>query len=253
MTRVYILIEKHIVCGTDMKRVSVRARNANQLFRKICRVLVEQGEKRVARGLETVELADAYLVLKDPTKSMVTLPARVGNSDRCRKYLEAEFGWYLSGDLSVMEISKHARFWRTLADGEGKVNSNYGFLALYEQVEGISQLEWCIRRLREDPQTRQAVINYNQPRHKQEGTKDFVCALSQQFIVRNGRLDSVVMMRACDLIWGLTYDMPWFTYLQERVSSETSIPLGEYIHVATSLHVYSRHYGMMRKIAGVGE
>lgn len=236
-----------------MRRVCVRVKNANQLFRKICKLLVERGEKRVARGLETIELADAYLVLEDPTKSIVTLPARVGNSDRCKRYLEAELKWYLSGDLSVEEIAKHAKFWRTLADKEGKVNSNYGFLALYEQLEGVSQLEWCIRRLREDSQTRQAVINYNQPRHKQKGTKDFVCALSQQFIVRNGMLDSVVMMRACDVIWGLTYDVPWFTYLQERVSSETGIPLGEYIHMATSLHIYARHYGMMRKIAGVEE
>lgn len=157
--------------------------------------------------------------------------------------------WYKSGSLNADDISKHSVFWDKLKDTNGTVNSNYGFLALVEKHAGKSQLEWCVDKLREDPETRQAVINYNQPRHKYQGNKDFVCTLNQLFRKENDRLNSRVFMRSNDLIFGLSYDLPWFTYIQERVADSVGLEVGKYFHYAASLHVYEKHFKMLEEIA----
>jgi thymidylate synthase len=129
------------------------------------------------------------------------------------------------------------------------VNSNYGFIVNVEKWNGISQFEWCVKRLLEDKNTRQAIINYNMPRYKYEGVKDLVCTISQQFLVRNEKLDCVTLMRSNDLIYGLTYDLPWFTNLQIKLAEIIDVPLGIYNHYDSSLHVYEQHFEMLTKIA----
>jgi thymidylate synthase len=224
---------------------TITGKSMNDIFIKTANTLLEQGNERETRGMKTKELMHAWLVLEDTTKSIVTLPAR--NIDI--NYLMGELEWYESGSLNVEDISQHSKFWDKLSDTNGTVNSNYGFLTHKEKHAGKSQIEWCIDRLKADPDTRQAIMNYNQPRHKYEGNKDFVCTISQQFIMDDGKLDTIVLMRSNDLIYGLTYDAPWFTRQLDTVAKETGQQPGKYHHYATSLHVYEKHYQMLEWIA----
>jgi thymidylate synthase len=224
---------------------TIRGRTANDVFRNTAIKLLSDGHSNNPRGMETLELVDAWLTLEDPTESVVTMPERNPNLE----YLRGEMEWYKSGSLFAKDIAEHSKFWSKLADTNGTVNSNYGFLSMVEKWSGKSQLEWCIDSLKKDRNTRQAIINYNQPRHKYEGNKDFVCTISQQFVVREDKLDTVVLMRSNDLIFGLTYDMPWFSYLLQEVSKATDIPIGNYHHYASSLHVYKKHFKMLGDIA----
>lgn len=225
--------------------VHMHGQTANDLFVDAANKLLRYGKTVSPRGQETIEVLDAWLTLEDPTQSIVSLPARKIDID----YLNAEMAWYLSGDRSVKEISKHASLWARIANPDGTANSNYGWLALTEKHHGKTQYEWCVDRLREDPDSRQALINYNQPAHKYEGNKDFVCTIAQHFRIRDGHLDSVTMMRSNDLIYGLTYDLPWFTLLQRKMADELGVKLGRYHHYDQSLHVYAKHYKMLEEIA----
>lgn len=225
--------------------VIIEGDTANEIFKNLAIILLNEGSINDPRGQETLELSDVWLTLNNPSESILTMPER----DLDLGYLSGETEWYESGSLLVKDIAKHSKFWNHLADSNGTVNSNYGFLTKIEKHAGKSQLEWVIERLRQDPHTRQAIMNYNQPRHKYEGVKDFVCTISQQFIQRNGKLDSIVLMRSNDVIYGLSYDMPWFTGIQEQVSKETGIPMGKYHHYAASMHVYRRHFKMIEDIA----
>jgi thymidylate synthase len=227
------------------KMIFIRGKTANELFIKASEYLINNGRKISPRGLETTELSDVFLELKNPLKCIVTLKSR----DINYKYLRNELRWYLSGSLDVCDINKHSSFWSKLADPNGTINSNYGFIALKDKYAGKSQLEWCIDSIKKDINTRQAVINYNQPKHKYPNNKDFVCTLSQQFIVRDNKLDSIVFMRSNDLIFGLTYDMPWFCLLMKMVAKECNLKLGYYKHYAASLHVYKKHYKMLKDIS----
>lgn len=215
-------------------------------FVHVSRELLTNGVEREARGMKTLEIPHAVIHLLDPSRSVVQLEARSMN----RAYMQAELDWYESGSLWVDDIAEHSKFWRKLADSNGTVNSNYGFLALVEKWSGMSQFEWCARRLNADRHTRQAVINYNQPRHKYEDNKDFVCTVSQSFMVReDDRLHTTVHMRSNDLVYGLTYDAPWFASLLARMCEMTGLPMGTYTHWAESLHAYERHFGMLELMA----
>ena len=223
----------------------IEGQNANALFVNTARALLNKGHGNNPRGLETLEICDAWLILRDPTQSLITLPER----DLSMEYLKAETDWYLSGDLSVEEIGKHAKIWRNISDADGNVQSNYGYLTMHAQYNGMTQLDWCIDSLKRDNHSRQAVMNYLQPQHKRIGEKDVTCTISQQFVMRDKKLDSIVLMRSNDIWFGFSYDLKWFCDLQERVSQETGIPIGSYNHYASSLHVYKRHFKKLRKVA----
>lgn len=224
----------------------ITEQTANNLFIEVSRQLLRDGNRRSPRGKETIELPDTFLTLTNPSESIVTLPARKLST----KYLEAEMDWYKNGTYNASEIGKHSSFWYGLSNDEGQVNSNYGMMVFREHVNGLNQFEWCRLKLLDDVETRQAVINYNQPKHKDLDTKDFPCTITQMF--RNGPtgLDSTTVMRSNDLIYGLSYDLPWFTHLQTELADAIKTPVGEYNHFAASLHVYERHFDMLERIAG---
>ena len=230
-----------------MKPYYIEAANTNDAFVAICRALLTDGREVAPRGAKTLEIRNAWVSIADPGDGVCSLPARGTDLD----YLAGELDWYMSGSLRVEDIEKHSKFWTKLADSNGTVNSNYGFLALIEKHGGKSQLEWVIDSLKDDSDTRQAVINYNQPRHKYKGNKDFVCTLTQEFRAANAKLDSHTHMRSNDVIFGLTFDLPWFVRLQRMAADAIGLPVGEYSHQASSLHIYERHFERARQIAGL--
>lgn len=223
----------------------IHATDANELFSNLSRLLLNKGLKVSPRELETIELEHVWFMLLDPTKNIVKLKSRELDHD----YLKAEMAWYLSGNLNPDAIIKASKFWNKLKNPDGTVNSNYGHFAFYQLINGQSQYAWCLKRLREDKNSRQAVINYNQPLHKFEDNKDFVCTLAQLFRIKDNCLDSTVLMRSQDLIYGLSYDLPWFTYVQRKLATDLKCQVGVYRQYIASLHVYEKHYGMLEKMS----
>ena len=225
----------------------IKGRHINQIITQICQLLIDEGKLSSPRGMETLELMNVWCELSDITKNVCTLPAR----KLSRKYLNAELDWYRSGELSIDKINDHSSMWEKICDEFGYVNSNYGYWAKHHKCNNeITQFAWCAEQLFKDPNSRRAIINYNNPEHKYSGVKDFPCTISQQFYIRNGYLDSVVMMRSNDLIYGFCYDVPWFTLLQREMAQLLNIKKGNYYHYAMSMHVYERHFKMISKISG---
>ena len=214
--------------------IHIESDNVNQAFIDIAKCILNKGKENSPRGLKTKEICDMFITIKNPEDGICSLDSRALQ----RAYLEGEMQFYLSGSLNVNDIIKFSSFWKNLADSNGTINSNYGFLALIEKFSGKSQLEWCIDSIQKDRYTRQSLINYNQPKHKYINNKDFPCSISQQFVVRDEKLDTITLMRSNDFIFGFTYDLPWFIYLQTVVSEKTNIEKGTYNHCATSFHVY---------------
>lgn len=223
----------------------IKSENVDELFVKTARKLLENGKYTSPRGKMTLELQNVWLELAYPQLCILSLPSRKFNLD----YLKGELEWYNSGSLDVKDIAKYSKFWEKLADSNGTVNSNYGFIINKDKFNGISQFEWCLNKLKSDKHTRQAIMNYNQPKHKYNDNKDFVCTISQQFILNDNSLDSIVLMRSNDFIYGLSYDLPWFTSQQLKLCEELELNVGKYMHYATSLHVYKKHFNMLKNIS----
>jgi len=224
----------------------IKVKNINNAIIEVCKKLHHSGTEVAPRGFKTKELQNCFIEMDGNESPIITLPER----KLSRSYLEAELVWYKSGDPKIDYIKKYSTFWEGLTDENETINSNYGKLAIIDKYSGMSQLDWCIDQLREDSFTRQAIINYNQPQHKYKNNKDFVCTIAQQFILNSdNKLDCLVMMRSNDLIYGFSYDVPWFNYLHKLVAEKTHLEVGKYRHFATSMHVYKRHFDMVEKIA----
>jgi len=164
------------------------------------------------------------------------------------KYFAGELAWYLKRDNNINYINHFSKFWSNITNpGTNEINSNYGSLVIGEQ------LEWVIKSLRDDKNTRQAIAFFNRPQFQFEGNKDFVCTMYANFFIRDNKLNMKVQMRSNDVFYGLTFDAPFFAFLQQSVYQclldlYPDLELGNYHHFADNIHFYERHFDLADKI-----
>ncbi len=211
----------------------------------LLRLIDSQGDDTAPRGMKTKELLNIGFKLNNPKARLVlnqarrwSLPLAVG-----------EFLWHFSGRNDTSSISHYAPRWADFADGEAISSSCYGHKIFRPVNGGLSQWDIVVNLLRSDPSTRRAMINlYDPAENTLPQAIDVACTCSLQFLIRNGRLHLTVYMRSNDAIWGLPYDCFIFTMLQELMARQLEVSLGDYVHFATSLHVYERHFSLVERI-----
>ncbi len=222
----------------------------DSLFCDLLNKLRIEGSLTSPRGEKTRELNNISFTLTDPNYSIISNPARKISL----KYLAAELLWYFSGSLEAKGIEDYASIWKNIKDRHGKLNSNYGYFVFHQrQALDWSQFDWVYNSLKNDINSRQAVINFNQPMHKDPNTKDFPCTISMQFYIRDNKLHAITNMRSQDAIYGMTYDFPFFCIVMMLLYGVLKdvypdLLLGTYNHSVASFHVYERHFKMMDEI-----
>lgn len=177
--------------------------------------------------------------------SKTQLPDRQPIYDR---YADRELEWYLTGSLDA--ASAPSKFWSKIADQQGRIVSNYGHMVMFDEQYpgGLVALDHVVKLLRKDPDSRQAIIHYNQPKHYRPNSKDVPCTLTAQVLIRKGRLSMWVTQRSCDMWLGLPYDVPWHCYLIRALSRELGVTAGEFHHSIGSLHLYEKNVDEARKV-----
>lgn len=121
--------------------------------------------------------------------------------------------------------------------------------------------QWAnmITKLINDKDTRQAIVTiYDGKMDLSQKTKDVPCTLNLHFTIRDNKLNLTTFTRSNDLFWGFQYDLFNFTMIQEMIYNELklhikNLGLGMYTHVVTSLHVYERHFELLKTIDDVEE
>ena len=200
------------------------------------------------RGMKVKEKLGVRFEITNPLHRIPYVPARKFKI----QYMIAETLWYLSGDNKTEWIANYAPFWRDISDDGLTANSAYGariFKTHPRIAQGaLNQWEYIKNELRLDPDSRRAFLHIRTPDDSIIGSKDVPCTIGLQFFIRDGKLDLIVNMRSSDLILGISYDVPAFTLLQELMANELNVPVGTYIHISNSLHVYERHFGMLDEI-----
>ncbi len=234
----------------------IREKSFENIYIRLLKELKKQ-EIVGVRGFETKELINTQFELKDP------FDCTLDNSKDYKywKYIVKEIMVFLSGTLDASEFIKISSFWNKCKDDFGKINSNYGYLVFHKKTppmvagdphSGISQFEWVANNLKNDMFSRQAIINLNSIEHKYKDNNDLVCTIFLQFIIRKNKLDMYGFMRSNDLIFGLRYDIVFFCFIQIMMwislkNKYKELQLGSYYHYATSLHIYSHHFNLLRK------
>ena len=207
--------------------------------------------KTAPRGLEIHECLNVGLYIENPTLNLfkyedksLTLPTG---------YVKKEMCLYLLGSDDARDFSKASKFWDNIKTKQGKINSAYGNLIFNKSLEdGRSQFDWAFDSLKNDKDSRQSFMRYNNTSHQYDGNKDVPCTFIQCFHIRDNKLHTTVEMRSNDLIKGTTYDIPSFILFQRLMLLRLrevypDLEMGSYTHFANSFHLYSTDFELVER------
>lgn len=192
-------------------------------------------------------LSNLFKCIKDKT---LTLPTR---------YTKKEICLYLNGTNTVNDFCKASKFWDKIKNPDGKtINSAYGNLIFNSSLaDGRSQFDWAFDCLKNDKDSRQAFMRFNNTSHQYEGVKDLPCTFIEIFHIRDNKLHATIEMRSNDIVKGLAHDVPSFTLFQylmylrlKEVYPE--LELGTYTHISHSLHIYEEDFELIKRRLDVG-
>jgi thymidylate synthase len=163
-------------------------------------------------------------------------------------YIDREIAWYESQSLNVNDIpGGPPAIWKQVADKNGFINSNYGW-CIWSKENG-SQYDKVLNELREQPNSRRAVMIYTRPTmwddYDRDGMSDFMCTNAVQYLRRWGKLFAVVQMRSNDVVFGYKNDYAWQKHVLDKLAAELGDVPGDIYWNAGSLHVYERHFHLI--------
>lgn len=211
------------------------------------------------RGLGIREVINYTFSVENPTDEPIVTASESRNSVLASYYTK-ERELYDSCTNQVEDFAKASKFWSKIANPDGTINSAYGYLIWKKRSLGgpfnselITPWEWALRSLVNDHDTRQAVLRFSLPEHQWAGNKDQVCTMHGQFFIREKKLLFTVVMRSCDLVKGLVYDLPWFCRIQIRMLNQLQeagidVELGPFSYIGHSLHIYDRDVPVVREM-----
>lgn len=177
--------------------------------------------------------------IQDPLDKVIKTPERKFNQD----YAEYEWNWYREGNRDAKEISERAKIWKQMMiPGTTEVNSNYGYFWNYNQ-----QLRKVINELKLNKETRRAIVVHYLVQDIDRYKYDTPCNDVLNFYIKDDKLHLTVFARSIDLVFGFCNDQYTFAKLLELVSEKTGYQPGSMHWFITNLHVYPRHYDMLKK------
>lgn len=221
----------------------------------------------MAEFIETLDVADIRNILKErlrlgkyvTDKSGVNMIEIVGASFIADEeaifgevnwdYVRREIEWYESESLNVNDIpGKTPAIWTQVADKDGLINSNYGW-CIYSE-DNWHQYDNVLAELARQETSRRAVMIYTRPAmwddYDLNGRSDFMCTNSVQYLIRDGALHCVVQMRSNDVVFGYKNDRAWQNHVLQQLAADLEIPAGNIHWQVGSLHVYSRHFDLIK-------
>ena len=203
-------------------------------------------------GQKTIELigaaffADKPAIFGEPNKS----------------YIEIEKAWYESQSTNVNWIPETynrnvPEAWKASANQFGEINSNYGHLIYSDKYH--HQYGQVLDELLANPDGRRASMIYTRPsiwmEYNEDGKNDFICTNAVTYYIRDNCLQCVVQMRSNDVVFGYKNDYAWQLYVLEQLvkdyndCKQNGVPelkVGDIIWQVQNLHVYERHFHLVK-------
>lgn len=196
------------------------------------------------RSSKSIERCGISFRIKNPRARLIFNPERRWSLG----YAFGELLWHLSGSDDLDFISYYSSKWRRLSSHDKSTGSSYG----HKIFSGKKPTRWLAAKalLTRDRDTRRCVIPIFLPTDLQTATtsKDVPCCTLLQFLIRDNKLCMINFMRSNDLMYGFTYDIFLFTFLQELMAVELGVKLGWYLHDVGSLHLYDKDIPWARRI-----
>ena len=204
-------------------------------------------------GMTTIELLGASFLATEP--SIFGIPNQ--------EYIDQEIEWYKSQSTNVNDIREFEdppKAWEHSANKHGEINSNYGLLVFGDKYH--DQYGQALDELIRNPDSRRASIIYNRPsiwlEYNENGKNDFICTNSVTYYIRDSILHAVVQMRSNDVVFGYKNDYAWQLEIMNKLVKDWNlcnfeeydtgrkISLGSMIWQVQNLHVYERHFHLVK-------
>ena len=190
-------------------------------------------------GVKTLEIMNASFIADQPS-----IIGKV-NED----YVQRELAWYKSQSLNVNDIpGETPQIWKMVATEDGYINSNYGWCIWSD--ENHNQYTNVLDELKKNPDSRRANMIYTRPTmhsdYNRNGMSDFMCTNNVQYLIRNGELNALVYMRSNDAVFGYKNDWAWQKHVLDSLCNELNVPAGQIYWNVSSLHVYERHFDLLK-------
>jgi len=129
---------------------------------------------------------------------------------------------------------------------EGKMD--YTYAARFAKGKpSFTQIEAVIKILKEDPDSRQAIIHMHMLEDVNKATNmvnpiRVPCSMYYQFMIRRGKLDVIYNMRSSDFYMHFKNDIWLADELRKYIAKAINIPCGLFHMNVGSLHIY-KNYG----------
>lgn len=223
--------------------ISIEAPSAWDAYPQVVEAVLRRGRLRSARGLATLDVGMMVITLDSPANALLA-GLRPNYSTRVAAAEAIQLiGGFHEPRLMLDASPKFASY----VEPHGKFHGAYG-------VRIDSQVAAAIRKLVNDPDTRQAVITLWDPMlDNQSEKKDYPCTVALRFEleIERGLLNMDVLMRSNDVWLGLPYDLFQFTQLQHTVARALRVAPGQYRHTAWSMHAYDHDFSTCEHVASL--
>ena len=235
-----------------------RFRDINQAADQLSWTVLQFGESVSARGMGFQEVRDVSWTVTDPSRLVVTAPARKANPFQ----LLYETLWVLGGRNNIDVLSKYIPRAKDFSDDGRTWRGAYG-PRLYPQLHQIAEL------LSKDRYSRRAYLGLYDPKEDSGHlltTRDLPCNTGLQFVVRPHSMgeredgdcmlsvDTLDLSRFCrsnDLIYGyLGINHFEFSVILQMMANTLDLAPGTLVNHVTSLHAYDETMPMVAKLRG---
>lgn len=222
-------------------------RTADEAWSEAAAAFLVEGEaqEQASRAGSTREILHAAFTIRDPLERWVLARRPPINP----AFAIAETVWILAGrDDSALPNQWNPELPKYAGPGE-RYHGAYGHRLRHRF--GFDQLERAYLALKNNPDSRQVVLQIWDPRidlPNEEGrpaTQDIPCNVLSMLKVRDGKLKWTQVMRSNDLFRGVPYNFVQFTILQEVMAGWLDLEVGSYDHLSDSLHVYEDDFGAL--------
>lgn len=201
-------------------------------YQTLTAILRTKGREVSPRGKLTREIPQ-HTVEVDMRRPVLTVPGR----KLSYRFMAAEAFWILSGSNTVAGIAPWNKHIAEFSDDGETFFGAYG-------PKVIGQLDYVVRKLIEDKDTRQAGLTIWRENPPQ--TKDVPCTVAIFANIRDNKLNVHVFMRSSDVWLGLPYDVFNFSMIGHLIccrlnaheSTSVQIEPGTLYLTAASSHMY---------------
>lgn len=216
----------------------IEENNFLEAYQKLCKSLIVEGEPTNPRDLATKEIQNVMVHIKNPRSRIMNYRSR----KIAYSFAIGEWLWCMQGREDLNMIKYYAPSYNRFSDDGLILNGAYGPRIL----RGINKI---IQLLKEDPNSRRAVIPIYDKKDVGLNSKDIPCTISLQFFIRKGKLNMITSMRSNDIFLGFPYDVFNFTMFQEYIATCLGVDVGTYTHCVGSLHYYLTNEEKIKNIS----